>query len=200
MCRRASLCAIGIGVAVLSCCTYGTSARSVIDIDDDEDEDLVVVAPKKPWQTFLAPMLSGTGGLDFLTGGMPDRLIYFSGVDLWRYGVGGYTGFQWAPDGIQKEGVILRAWLSDNMERFTTQTRRYVSHIARGAILPGFQFTRGKASFQILGGLDTQADLLWIDGRSASTRARIGARFAADLWWEPTRWLMLQGAISGTTM
>ncbi|MDB5616867.1 cellulose biosynthesis protein BcsS [Tardiphaga sp.] len=193
----ASLCAIGVGVAVVVFDAPGAAAQDADDSDDDEDME--IVEPQKPaWQAFLAPVLSKKPGTDFLTGGMPDRLISFAGFDIWRYGLGGYTGFQWAPDGINKDGFILRVSASDNIERYTTPTRRYVTEIARGAILPGVKFRRGNFEMQWLAGLDAQADFLLINGRSVQPRARLGARFAADVWWEPTRSLMLQGALSGT--
>ena len=41
------------------------------DLDEDDDGLAEPQTPDKPvWQTFLAPVLSRTSGLDFLTGGM----------------------------------------------------------------------------------------------------------------------------------
>ena len=197
---RTSLCAISVGVAALAFCSQVTSAQHA-DESDDDDDDLELVAPEQPaWKTFLVPVLSGTGGLDFLTGGMPDRLIYFAGFDIWRYGLGGYTGFQWAPDGIYKDGFILRASLSDNIERFATRTHRYTTEIARGSLMAGLKFSGNQADIQFLAGYELQADFQLVDGRLAKPRARLGTRFTTDIWWEPTPRLMLQASLSGTTI
>jgi hypothetical protein len=193
------MCAISVGVAALGCCIHGTSAQDTDDIDDDDD--IEIAEPQRPaWQNFLAPVLSGTDGLDFLTGGMPDRLIYFTGFDIWRYGLGGYTGFQWAPMGIYKDGFILRASISNNIERYTTRTHRYVTDIARSSLMAGLKFSRHHAEIQFLVGFEGQADFLQVDGDLAARRARLGTRFTTDVWWEPTEVLMLQASLSGTTI
>ncbi len=199
--RWASLCAICVGAAVVGFDVRGIAAQDAEDIDDEADiEAEIIEPPKSAWQTFLAPGLSGTNGLDFLSGGMPDRLIYFAGVDIWRYGLGGYTGFQWAPGGIHRDGFIVRASLSDNIERFTTPTHRYVTEITRGSVMAGLKFSGNRADLQFLVGYEVQADFLLVNGRLATPRAQFGTRFTTDVWWEPTASLMLQTSLSGTTI
>ena len=191
------MCAIGVGIAVLSSCIPGTLAQ---EADDNDDEELEVADTEPDWQKYLDPLISKHSGLDLLTGGMPDRLIHFSGVDVWRNGVGGYTGFQWAPDGITKDGFILRASVSDNIELYTTPTHRYLTDIVRASLMAGLKFGGHGAELQFLVGFEGQADLLLINGRQTTPRARIGTRFTTDLWWEPTRLVMLQGSLSGSTI
>jgi hypothetical protein len=165
------------------------------------DDGTDVFGPKRSsWHRIADPIISSTRGLDFLTGGMPDRLIYFAGVDIWRYGLGGYAGFQWAPRGIHKDGFILRASMSDNIESYTTRTNRYVTEIARGSLMAGLKFSHNRAEIQFLAGYEGQADILLVNGRMAKPRARFGTRFTTDVWWEPTASLMLQGSLSGTTI
>jgi hypothetical protein len=197
MCRTAALRAICVSAAVMALCNYATSAQDAEEIDDDDDLEIVDAA-KPPWQTLLSPVPLAASRLDFLTGAMPDRLIYFAGFDTWRYSLGGYTGFQWAPQGIHKDGFILRAALFDNIERYTTRSRRYVTEIARGSLLPGIQFTRGRLNIQLLAGLDAEADFLAVNGYWFRPRARLGAKFTTDVWWEPTQSVMLQYSLSGT--
>jgi hypothetical protein len=195
---RATLCAIGVGVAVMLVDVRGIAAQNAEDTDDDDTE--FAETSKPAWKTFLAPVLSGTSGLDFLTGGMPDRLIYFAGFDLWRNGIGGYTGFQWAPTGIYRDGFILRATLSDNIDRYTTPTRRYTTEITRGSLMAGLKFSSNRAEVQFLVGYEAQADFRLLDGRLAKPLTRIGTRFTTDLWWEPTSSLMLQASLSGSSI
>jgi hypothetical protein len=193
----AALCAFSVGVAVVVFDVHGIAAQDADDLDDDTE----LIEPQKPaWQSFLAPALSRTGGLDFLTGGMPDRLIYFAGFDLWRNGLGGYAGFQWAPSGIHKDGFILRAQLFDNIDRYTTPTKRYVTEITRGSLMAGLKFSGNHADLQFLAGYEVQADFLLVNGRLARPRARLGTRFTTDVWWEPTSSLMLQASLSGSTI
>lgn len=205
----ATLCAFCVGVAVMVFDVQGIgaqgarlTAQALDDLDDDDEEELAELQPpnRPAWQTFLAPVLYGSSGLDWLTGGMPDRLIYFAGFDLWRNGLGGYAGFQWAPNGIYKDGFILRAQLSDNIDRYTTPTQRYVTEIARGSLMAGLRFSGNRADVQFLAGYELQADFLLVNGRLATPRARFGTRFTTDLWWEPTTLLMLQGSLSGSTI
>ena len=199
MFQRATLCAVGVCVAALTLCVPRISAQEAADIDDEDEIELA--EPSKPaWQSFLAPVLSGTSGLDFLTGGMPDRLIYFAGFDIWRNGLGGYAGFQWAPMGIHKDGFILRAALSDNLDRYTTPTQRYVTEITRGSLMAGLKFSGNHADVQVLVGYEVQADFLLVNGRMATPRARLGTRFTTDVWWEPTTLLMLQASLSGSSI
>jgi hypothetical protein len=211
----AAWCAFCVGVAIMIFDVPGIGAQgigangarlpahAVDDLDGDEDGDgsAEPQTPDKPaWQTFLVPVLSGSSGLDWLTGGMPDRLIYFAGFDLWRNGLGGYAGFQWAPTGIYREGFILRTQFSDNIDRYTTRTQRYVTEITRGSLMAGFKFSGNHADVQFLAGYELQADLLLVNGRLATPRTRFGTRFTTDVWWEPTSSLMLQGSLSGSTI
>jgi hypothetical protein len=205
------LCAIGVavsdvhGIPAQGARIAAQDAGSVEDdIDDLEGEDTEFAGSQKPakptWQNFLGPLLSGRSGLDFLTGGMPDRLVYFAGFDIWRNGLGGYTGFQWAPAGIHKDGFILRTQLSDNIDRFTTPTHRYVTEITRGSLMAGLKFSGNHADVQFLAGYEAQADFLLLNGRLARPRTRFGTRFTTDVWWEPTSSLMLQASLSGSSI
>lgn len=208
----ATLCAFCVGVAVVVFDAHGKAAPEVEDVEEDDtelvDDDTgfgkidwgTARPPTSVWKGFLAPVLSSTGGLDFLTGGMPDRLIYFAGFDLWRNGIGGYAGFQWAPAGINKDGFILRAQLSDNIDRYVTRTQRYVTEITRGSLMAGLKFSRNKAEVQFLVGYEAQADFLLVNNRLARPRARFGTRFTTDIWWEPNSLLMLQASLSGSSI
>lgn len=137
---------------------------------------------------------------DFLSGGMPDRLMYYGGLDASHWSFGAYGGVQWAPAGFNKDGFILRMFLSESIERFTTGQRTYQSQIGRASILPGYMFRTGNLEVQLLAGLDAEADFFFVDRRPNKWRTKLGLRSTADAWWEPTRLLMLQYSLSGTTI
>ena len=184
--------------AAVACAAHPALPQEDID-DAEDDEEAPVVEPARPnWSLLLDPLISKRPTLDFLTRGMPDRLIYYSGFDIWRCGLSAHAAMQWAPKGINKDGFILRLFGSEGLERFDTPQRRYETQIFRGSVLTGIRFRRDNFEMQFLGGLDAEADYLLINRRLAATRQRIGARVATDIWWEPTRLLMLQGSLSGT--
>ncbi|MDB5566239.1 MAG: Cellulose biosynthesis protein BcsS [Tardiphaga sp.] len=191
-----TLRALCIAAAVTAC---GINHALAQQADDQEEEETSTVEKKASgWSVLFDPVISKKPAFDFLTGGMPDRLLYFTGLDIWRCGFGGYAGMQWAPKGINKDGFILRLFASESLERYTTTRRRYETQIFRGSVMPGIRFKRGNFEMQLLGGLDVEADYLLINRRLAALRSRIGARFTTDIWWEPTRSLMLQYSLSGT--
>lgn len=189
-----ALCALCVAVAML--------ARGATAQDADEDDDDPPAATSKPsfWASLLEPEEPSPPPFDFLTGGMPDRMLYFSGVEMQRWSLAAYAGAQWAPARIDRDGFILRMVMSDSIERYTTRTRRYDTDILRVAIMPGYKFSRGKVEMQVFAGLGIEGDLLLVDRRANRLRGKFGPRLGADLWWEPTRLLMLQYSISGTTI
>ena len=186
-CMAAAVMALGDGV-------------SAQDADDDADAaDITSSAPRLPAWTSLFNLDSGRKpAFDFLTGGMPDRLLYFTGVDMQRWSLGAYAGMQWAPAQLDNDGFILRLLMSNSIERYATPARRFETDIARASVMPGYAFKRGDLSVQVLAGIDLDAELLVVDRRPMRLRGRLGARFTTDLWWEPTRALLLQYSMSGT--
>lgn len=166
---------------------------------DDDADDIASGAPSLPAWTSLFDLDSGRKpAFDFLTGGMPDRLLYFTGVEMQRWSLGAYAGMQWAPAQLDNDGFILRLLLSNSIERYATPIHRFDTQIGRAFVMPGYAFKRGDLSVQMLAGIDLDAELLVVDRRPTKLRGRLGARFTTDLWWEPTRALLLQYSLSGT--
>jgi hypothetical protein len=189
-----ALCALSVAVAML--------ARGVAAQEADEDDDNPPATTSKPsfWGSLLGPSEPSRPPFDVLTGGMPNRLLYFSGVEVQRWSLAAYAGAQWAPARIDRDGFILRMVMSDSIERYTTRMQSYDTNIVRVAIMPGYRFSRGKVEIQVFGGLGIEGDLLLVDRRADRLRAKVGPRIGADVWWEPSRLLMLQYSISGTTI
>lgn len=184
--------------AVLAAC--GAAAQ---EADDDDSEPATApTAAQNPsfWASLLDPTITATPSFDFLTGGMPDRMLYFSGIEAQRWSLGVYAGAQWAPARIDREGFILRMLASDSIERFTTPAHSYHTNIFRGAVMPGYKWSRDRVDLQLLGGVATEIDAKSADGARANWRLKFGLQGSADLWWEPTRMLMLQGSFTATTI
>lgn len=152
------------------------------------------------WSPLFDTRISKRRAFDFLSGGMPDRLMYFGGVDASHWSLGAYGGLQWAPAGLNKDGFILRFYMSENLERYTTGTRSDYTQISRATLLPGYLMRRGNLEVQFLAGLDMEADYFFHDQRRSRLRTTAGTRGTMDIWWEPTREMMLQYALSGTTI
>jgi hypothetical protein len=180
---------------------HAALAQQADDDPDDDDENALIVQ-KKPlrWAVLFEPAETKRWSLDFLTPVMPERLIYFTGFDVWRWGFGAYAGLQWAPNSVNKDGFILRVTGSESLDRFTTPTKRYETEIFRGAVMPGWRLKFGNLEVQVLAGPQVEADYQLTNRRLTGVRNKIGARFAADVWAEPTRALMLQYALSATTI
>lgn len=175
----------------------GAAAQGVDDIDYTID----ISTDRSMWALlFDTRIRKRRSPFDFLSGGMPDRLTYFGGLDASRWSFGAYAGVQWAPAGFNRDGFILRMLLSESIERYTTGIRNYDTQIGRGSIMPGYMFRIDNLEIQLLAGLDAEADFFFVDQRASKWRTKFGARATTDIWWEPTRLLMLQYALSGTTI
>lgn len=152
------------------------------------------------WPSLFDNRATRKRDLDYLTGGMPDRLIYFGGMDASKWSVGAYGGFQWMPNGPNRNGFILRLFVSESLERYTDGRNRYNTQIGRAYLMPGYMIRVGRLEAQLLAGPDAEVDLFFHNGRARSWRPNVGLRAIADLWWEPTYELMLQTALSATTI
>jgi hypothetical protein len=126
--------------------------------------------------------------------------MYYGGIDASHWSFGAHAGVQWAPGTFNRDGFILRMIMSESIERYTTRLTNYDTQIGRAAILPGYMFRTGNLDIQLLAGFDIEADFFFANSRHYKSRIKYGARGTADLWWEPTRLLMLQASLSGTTI
>lgn len=170
---------------------------------DEFDIEFNVLTPARSqsfWSQLFDNRATRKRSFDYLTGGMPDKLIYFSGIDASQWSFGAHIGAQWMPNGANKDGFILRMFLSESLERYTDRFGKYQTQISRAYLLPGYMFRIGRMEAQFLVGPDLEADFLFQNGRPDRGRSRFGIRGIADLWWEPTPEVMVQYALSGTTI
>lgn len=175
MCRGGALRALCVAVAVMACGAGRALAQSS------------AIDPLPP---------------DDLSGGsQPEHFLLFSGVDIWRFGFTGYSGIQWAPNTLNNDGFIVRLFLSEGFERYTTPNQRFDTTIFRSSLLPGWRFKRGNFEVRIFAGPALENQIPTPDIPGVKLRGtHFGAHTAAELWWEPTPSIMLASSFSATTI
>jgi hypothetical protein len=138
---------------------------------------------------------------DGLSGGAKvDRVLLYAGFDIWRFGRAGYGGFYWAPEGLNNDGFITRLFVSRGVERYDAGARRFNTNIIRAAPLAGWRLSQGTLELKVFAGPELENRVLTPDIPTAEFRgAHIGARVAAELWWEPMPEMMLTSAFSAST-
>ncbi len=141
--------------------------------------------------------------IDNLSGGSkPERLLFFSGVDLWRNGQAGYGGMVLAPQGdLNQDGFLIRLFMSDDFERYDTPTQRFSTNIFRASVMPGWRIKRGNVEIKIFAGPALEIHALKPDNPADPLHgSHFGARIATELWWEPTPAIMVAAAASAMTV
>jgi hypothetical protein len=138
---------------------------------------------------------------DGLSGGTKvERVLLYAGFDIWRYGRSGYGGFYWAPDGLNNNGFITRLFVSGGAERYDAGSRRFSTSIIRAAPLAGWRLSQGTLELKVFAGPELENRTLMPDVPTAAYRGtHLGARAAAELWWEPVPDMMLTSAFSVST-
>jgi hypothetical protein len=134
-------------------------------------------------------------------GATPERFLYFSGFDLWRERASSYGGVLWAPGGLNNDGFTLKLLLAGGQYRYTAGMTGITGTNFLAAALPGWRIKRGNFEAKIFAGLDLQHHSLSPDDPNNGLRGtHAGLRVGADLWWEPTRKLMIASSLSGSTI
>lgn len=130
-------------------------------------------------------------------------VILFSGRDIWRNGAFAYGGFLTAPGGFEQDGLMLKVLLSGGAYRYTAQSlgADVIGAETVVQVLPGWRIKRGGVEAKLFFGLDLEKHKLWPDDPGNRLRGSdIGARFALELWTEPTPTTMIAGDLSLTTI
>jgi hypothetical protein len=138
---------------------------------------------------------------DGLSGGTKvERVLLYAGFDIWRYGRTGYGGFYWAPGGLNNDGFITRLFVSGGIERYDAGQRRFNTTIVRAAPLAGWRLGQGTLELKVFAGPELENRYFTPDVPTAKYRGtHIGARAAAEFWWEPMPEVMLTSAFSAST-
>jgi hypothetical protein len=123
------------------------------------------------------------------------HFIYFSGGDLWRNGGFLHGGVLWSPDGLDRDGLIVKAMISGGSYRYISGALGNAEVDGRelaAQLLGGWRFIRGKTELKLFAGLDLQNHRLSPDDPSSSLRGGdVGVRIAFELWNEPSPQTML---------
>jgi hypothetical protein len=142
---------------------------------------------------FADPLLDDIPSSGDLSRGInSEKFLYFSGFDLWRNGGTFYGGAQWAPGGLNVDGFTLKILLAEGSYLYRSGTTDVRGTYLLGSVMPGWRIKRGDLEIKVFAGLDLQNHRLSPDDLSNSLRGNhAGLRVSADLWWEPTRTMML---------
>lgn len=168
---------------------------------DDYEFQVITVKERSFWSSLFDTRAAfERPPFDFLSGGMPERVIYHAGLDITSWSIGAHAVAQWAPAGFDKDGIIVRFFVSEGFERYTDGRRNYNTQITRAHVMPGYLWHYGPFELQVLAGIDGEADLLYIDNYLRKWRSNIGLRGGVDAWWEPTRYVMLASSLAATTI
>lgn len=130
--------------------------------------------------------------------------LLFSGRDIWRNGAFMYGGLLIAPGGADQDGLLLKLQYSNGLYRYNSNYldgAEVIGWELTGAIMPGWHIKRRGVELKFFFGLDYEWHQLWPDDLSNRLRgSAIGARVAAEFWYEPTATTMLTGDISLATI
>jgi Cellulose biosynthesis protein BcsS len=128
-------------------------------------------------------------------GGDGPRWLFFSGGDFWANGQFAHGGLLWSPAGLDSAGLVLKAMASAGFYRY--RSGALDDALVRGLdasaqLLPGWRFKYDRLQVTLFAGLDVQEDLTRpFDPSNRLHGFSIGARGAAELWFEPTPNTML---------
>jgi hypothetical protein len=132
------------------------------------------------------------------------HFMLFSGFEGWRNGMFSHGGVLWAPNGLDQDGFILKVFTGTGNYRYLAGGPGGVEVIGQqimGSALPGWRFKWDRLEVSLYAGLDAQEHHLAPDDPASRTRGdHIGARFGADLWYEPADAVMLAGGVSLSTI
>jgi hypothetical protein len=134
----------------------------------------------------------------------PERVISFSGADLWRQGAFLYGGGLWAPAGLDRDGLVIKLIETNGIYRYRSGLLGDASVTGlmfAASVMPGLHFTRGGVSVTVYAGLDYQIHWLIPDDAGNSARGvHKGVRGAVDLWYQPTEQTMIAASATLTTI
>jgi hypothetical protein len=138
---------------------------------------------------------------DLSGGSKPEHFLFYSGFDIWRFGRAGYGGFYFAPASLNKDGFIVRLFVSGGRERYDAGSKRFNTDIVRASPLAGWRFKQGGFEIKLFAGPELENRRFDPDVPAAKLRGtQFGARVAAELWWEPDQLTMFASSFSKGTI
>lgn len=129
------------------------------------------------------------------------RFLLFSGFDLWRHGGFIHGGMLYAPQGLEREGPVLKVLIGGGKYQYLSGTTTITGHQLLLSAMPGWRFKRDKLEVTVYGGLDVQDHRLSLfDPGNSLSGTHAGARGGFDLWWEPRPAMMVAASVSASTI
>lgn len=131
------------------------------------------------------------------------KVLFFSGVDLWRHGAFSHGGALWSAQGAEHEGFVVKfAAGAGNYRYHSDGTGTTISgRVLSLSLLPGWRFKRDSFTLTAFAGLELQRhDLTPDDPTSALRGSYAGVRGAIDAWYEPSPMTMAAADISATNI
>lgn len=128
------------------------------------------------------------------------RTLMFSGRDIWRNGAFVHGGLLVAPGGFDQDGFMLKLLIGGGVYRYAAGSLGGETVIGAEWMvqaLPGFRIKRGNAEYKFFFGPELQRHNLWPDDPGNALRGQMLAlRMAGELWYEPTRDMLIAGDAS----
>lgn len=122
--------------------------------------------------------------------GDTNQLLLFSGADIWRNGNFAHAGLYWSPDGVDRDGLIFKALLSDGTYRYRSgalNDQPVIGRMLGAQILPGWRFIQGPVEVKAFAGIDIRDVRLAPDDPGARLKGtQMGVQSGIELWYQPT--------------
>jgi Cellulose biosynthesis protein BcsS len=129
------------------------------------------------------------------------RYLLFGGLDLWRNGGFLHGGMLWSPAGLGHEGFTLKLLFGGGVYRYRSGGAEITGDTALAAAMPGWRFKYDRLEITAVAGLDLQAHhLAPADPGNRMRGSHAGLRAGADLWYQPSDAMMVNGGVSVSTI
>jgi hypothetical protein len=176
------------------------SALAETSDPDEEDQDTHIrAADARP---LAAPKQGATGG--HVAPQDQARILLFATTDIWRQGGFSYGGVLWAPNGLDRDGPVLKLMFGGGLYHYNSGALGNIDVAGRefaAMALPGWRFVGDSFVFTAFLGYDFQQHHLSPDDPSAGLRGSYhGLRTGFELWWQPTASTMVAADASVSTI
>jgi Cellulose biosynthesis protein BcsS len=137
-------------------------------------------------------------------GGDDPHAMLFSGRDIWFNGAFLNGGMLWSPSSLEEDGLLLKVLFSGGLYRYDAGDlggERVIGEEFLVQVLPGWHVKRGSFEAKVFWGPEYQHHHLSPDDPSNRLRGgKLGLRFSAELWDEPTATTMIAADASLSTV
>jgi hypothetical protein len=133
-----------------------------------------------------------------------ESVLFFAGTDAWGHGYFVHGGLLWSPGGLDAEGFTFKILLNGGLYRYRSGALAGAEVAGRkvaGFLAPGWRFKRDNLTVTLFAGLDLQNHRLSpADPAGRLSGDHVGARLAAELWYQPDAVTMIAADASISTI